>query len=56
MSSSQKNPVFKPNEDDPDWQSQKHTPVDRAKHMLDTGLYSDLEFLVGDNREVISVF
>ena len=53
MSSSQKKPASKPEADDSDWQSQKQTPMDRAKHMLETGLYSDLEFLVGDERQVL---
>jgi len=43
---------------DVDWQSARCTLLDRAKHLLETGLFADLEFLVGDNhgdKEVLSV-
>ncbi len=43
---------------DVDWQSTKHTPLDRAKHLLETGLNADVEFLVGSKhgkKEVLSV-
>ncbi len=43
---------------DVDWQSARCTLLYRAKHLLETGLFADLEFLVGDNhgdKEVLSV-
>jgi len=40
------NSSFQTSQDDPDWQSQKHSPVDRAI----AGLCSDLEFLVGGKK------
>lgn len=55
MSSTLQNQISKPEDDDPDWQSQKHTPADRAKHMLELGLYSDVEFTVGDEHQVNSI-
>ncbi len=34
-----------------DWQSCKFTKLlEKANHFLETGLYSDCEFLVGDNE------
>lgn len=38
------------------WQPQKIKFVDRAKHMLDTSLLSDVEFLVGDKEEVGALY
>jgi len=32
-----------------DWQIGKTTVVERAKHLLNSGLYADCEFLVGAN-------
>ena len=47
---------------DVDWQSERGTPLDRVKHLLETGwetgLLADLEFLVGGNhgdQEVFSI-
>lgn len=34
-----------------DWQISKLTSVERAKHLLETGLYADCEFLVGDDEK-----
>ena len=42
-----------------DWQIAKVTNAERARHMLETSLYSDCEFLVGgndDRKEVCFVF
>ena len=30
-----------------DWHSSKFTTLERAKYLLETGLYADCEFLVG---------
>jgi len=32
-----------------DWQTGKTTIAERAKHLLNSGLYADCEFLVGAN-------
>jgi len=34
-----------------DLQISKLTSVERAKHLLETGLYADCEFLVGDDEK-----
>lgn len=34
-----------------DWQIEKNTNAERARHMLDTSLYSDCEFLVGNEDD-----
>ncbi len=39
-----------------DWQIAKMTNGDRARHMLETSLYADCEFLVGGNDEVKEVY
>lgn len=36
-----------------DWQCSKFKSVDRAKHLLETGLHADYEFLVGDDVSVV---
>ncbi len=36
-----------------DWQSSKLTTLDRTKHILETSLYADCDFLVGDEKEVL---
>jgi len=44
-----------------DWHSSKCTTLERAKYLLETGLYADCEFLVGgsdgsDGAEVYLLF
>ena len=39
-----------------DWQMAKMTNSDRARHMLETSLYADCEFLVGGDDEVKEVY
>ena len=41
-----------------DWHVEKKCNADRARHMFETSLYSDCEFLVGieDDKEVIIYF
>jgi len=36
-----------------DWQSSKFTSVERAKHLLETGLHADCEFFVGDGVSTV---
>jgi len=42
-----------------DWQTDKSTVVERAKHLLHSGLHADCEFLIGaygSNQEVLQLF